>query len=91
MDALSAGGVGGEQAARVRGAPGAQRLGLPRRVAPGPQARRRRGLPRSLSLPVTMYVLNSFTKSTPPKNRQLNILICNSKQRVEDFVGELTF
>ena len=30
-----------------------------------------------------------FWKSTPPQNRQLNILISSSKQ-VDDFVGELT-
>jgi len=28
----------------------------------------------------TMYLLNSFRKSTPPQNRQLGILISNSKQ-----------
>ena len=37
------------------------------------------------------YLLISFRKSTPPQNRQLNILIGNSKQQVVDFVGELTF
>ena len=30
-----------------------------------------------------------FRKSTPPQNRQLMILI--SEQRVDDFVGKLTF
>jgi len=39
----------------------------------------------------TMYLLISFRMSTPPQNRQLNILIGNSKQYVDDFVGELTF
>ena len=27
----------------------------------------------------TMYYLNGFRKSTPPQNRQLNILVNNSK------------
>ena len=30
-------------------------------------------------------------KSTPPKIRQLNVLIGNSEPGVDDFVGELTF
>ena len=34
-----------------------------------------------------MYLLISFRKSTPPQNRQLNILISNSKQKVQNFVG----
>jgi len=38
-----------------------------------------------------MYLLISFRKSTPPQNRQLNILVSDSKQKVDDFVGELTF
>jgi len=38
-----------------------------------------------------MYLLISFSKPTPPKNQQLNILIGNSKQQVDDFVEELTF
>jgi hypothetical protein len=38
-----------------------------------------------------MYILISFRKSTPQQNRQLNILIGNSKQQVDDLVGELTF
>ena len=36
-------------------------------------------------------LLISFRKSTPPQKRQLNILIRNSNQSVDDFVGELTF
>ena len=44
-----------------------------------------------LTLSHRMYLLISFTESTPPQNRQLNILISNSKQPVDDFVGELTF
>jgi hypothetical protein len=28
----------------------------------------------------------NLRKSSPPQNRQLNILICNSKQHVDDFV-----
>ena len=39
----------------------------------------------------TMHSLISFRKSTPPQNRQLKILINNSKRRVDDLVGELTF
>ena len=39
----------------------------------------------------TMYLSISFRKSTPPQERQLCIFICNSKQRVDDSVGELTF
>jgi hypothetical protein len=39
----------------------------------------------------TMYVLISFRKSIPQQNRQLQILISSSKQKVDDFVGELTF
>ena len=37
------------------------------------------------------YSLISLRKSTPPQNRQLNILISNSEQCVDDFVGGLTF
>ena len=39
----------------------------------------------------TMYSSISLTMSTPPPNRQLNILISNSKQHVDGFVGEWTF
>ena len=35
--------------------------------------------------------INWFQNSTPPQNRQLIVLIGNSKQYVDDFVGELTF
>ena len=35
--------------------------------------------------------VSSFTKSTLFQNRQLIVLISNSKQQVDDFVGELTF
>ena len=38
-----------------------------------------------------MYLLISFRKSTPPQNRQLNIVTKNSKQQVDDFVVKLTF
>ena len=38
-----------------------------------------------------MYRLNGFRKSTPPQNRQLIVLIGKNEQRVDDFVGELTF
>ena len=37
-----------------------------------------------------MYLSFSFRKSTPPQNRQLIILIGNSKQQVGNFVGEST-
>ena len=40
----------------------------------------------------TMHLLISIGKSTPPQNRQLNILIDdNSEGQVDVFVGELTF
>ena len=39
----------------------------------------------------TMYLSISFIKSTPPQNRQLDIMISNSKQVVDDLVVELTF
>jgi hypothetical protein len=38
-----------------------------------------------------MYQLDGFSKSNPPQNRQLIVLITDSKQLVDDFVGELTF
>jgi hypothetical protein len=39
----------------------------------------------------TMYASKDFRKSTPPRNRQLHVLISNSKQQVGDFVGGVTF
>ena len=51
----------------------------------------RRGLacrsssPRSSSL--TMHYSNGFRKSSPPQNRQLIVLISNSKQLVDDVTG----
>ena len=39
----------------------------------------------------TMCLLISIRKSTPQQNRQLDILISNSEQQVDHFVGELTF
>ena len=39
----------------------------------------------------TMHQLNGFRKSTPPQNRQRNVLIGKSKQQVVDSVGGLTF
>ena len=39
----------------------------------------------------TINRLNSFRKSTPPQNRQLIVLISNSKLSVFDFVGKSTF
>ena len=38
----------------------------------------------------TMSSLISLRESTPPQNRQLNISISNSKQCVDDLMGELT-
>ena len=40
---------------------------------------------------LTVYSLNGFRESTPPQNRQLTILIGNSKKEVDDFLGEFTF
>ena len=39
----------------------------------------------------TMCLLIRLRKPTPPRNCQLDISISNSKQSVDDFVGELTF
>ena len=39
----------------------------------------------------TVYRFNAFSKSSFLQNRQLIVLISDSKQQVEDFVGELTF
>ena len=39
----------------------------------------------------TMYLLISLRESTPPQNRQINILFSNSKQQDGTFVGELAF
>ena len=39
----------------------------------------------------TMYLLMRLSKSTPPQNRQLNLLISDSQPKVEDFAGELKF
>ena len=39
----------------------------------------------------TLYSSISFRKSIPPQNRQLNVPISDSKQQVDDFVGDLTF
>ena len=39
----------------------------------------------------TMSLLISFRNSTPPQNRQIDILISNNKRWVDDFVEELTF
>jgi len=43
------------------------------------------------SLSHGMYLLLSFRRSPPPQNRKLDILISDSKQKVDDFMGELTF
>ena len=40
---------------------------------------------------ISQNVLLVVRKSTPPQNSQLITLIRNSKQHVDDFVGELTF
>jgi len=39
----------------------------------------------------TMKLLIDFRKSTSPQNRQVVILITDSKQQVDDFVGKLIF
>jgi hypothetical protein len=39
----------------------------------------------------TVYALFFSRTSTPPQNSQFKNLIGNSKQYVDDFVGELTF
>ena len=38
-----------------------------------------------------MHSFIGFRKSTPPQHRQLNILVGNSRQYVDDFMGVLTF
>ena len=38
-----------------------------------------------------MSLLIRLRKPTPPKIRQINILVSNSTHTVDDFVGELTF
>ena len=37
------------------------------------------------------YLSSCFRKSTPPHNRQHNILYSNSKQQFDDFMGGATF
>ena len=39
----------------------------------------------------TMYQSNGFRESTPPQNRQLNVLISDSKRLGDDFEGGGTF
>ena len=46
---------------------------------------------RMANLSDTIDLLISFRTSTPPQNRQLDILVSNSEQQVDNFVGELTF
>ena len=53
--------------------------------SPGPHL----GEPSLLSHAINQS--NVFRKSTPPENRQLAVLISNSKQSVHDFVEELNF
>ena len=53
-------------------------------------------LPGLAVLSHIMYLLISFRRSAPPQNRQLIVLVSNSKQYVDDFMGddfmgELTF
>ena len=38
-----------------------------------------------------MYSSIGFRESTPPRNRQLNVLMSNSEHEFDDFVTELTF
>ena len=33
----------------------------------------------------------SYRKSSPPQNRDLDIIISSSEQKIDDFVGQLTF
>ena len=42
-------------------------------------------------LSATMYQSISFRKSSPPHDRQLDMLISNGKQQVDNYWGELTF
>ena len=41
------------------------------------------------ALDVSVFI-DEFEKVNSPKNRQLDILIGNSEQQVDDFMGELT-
>ena len=43
------------------------------------------------SLSNTIYLSITFRKSTAPPKLQLDLLISNSEQKNDDFVGELTF
>ena len=54
-------------------------------------ARLRKGVFWNVILSDTIYSLDGFRKSTPPQNCQLLVLIRDSKQQFDDFVGELTF
>ena len=47
--------------------------------------------PEMVTLSDRMYLLISFRKSTPPQNRQLNILISSYTEQVDGFGGGLTF
>ena len=63
-------------------------------AAPEQRARAPGGAPRDppgTTSSHTMCQLNCFRRSTPPQNRQLNVLISHRKQQVDDFVGELAF
>ena len=46
---------------------------------------------RVQSVSHSMYYSDDLRKSTPSQKRQLDTSISNSKQQVDDFVGELTF
>ena len=66
-------------------------LALFLRKSPRTRAEAKATLERAVISSHSMNLLIRFRKSTPPQNRQLNVLIGNSKQQVDDFVGELTF
>ena len=38
-----------------------------------------------------VHLFISFRRSIPQQHRQINILISNSRQQLDDFVGDLTF
>jgi len=47
--------------------------------------------PSRRTLSQTKYLLNGLWKSTPSQNLELVDFVSNSKQEVNNFVGELTF
>ena len=65
-----------------------RRAGAALREAPGA---RRGACPPIPLFSRTIHQQNDFRKSLPLQNRQLVVLISDSKQLVNDFVGELTY